>query len=388
MNKVRKYCAMGLCGSVLCGGLAAAQDAETIDDAFKMGSLKGKLGLFYQHEEDGGVDDTKLVNGFIELSYKTGYWNGLQLNTKLLHNLEAWDDDDANDTHPEYYGDGLDGAVKEFHVKYKFMNSWAKVGRHKTAKTPLMDGDSHEGLTLGVGEWEDAGVSVSAAVLNRWINDLAWDDGVDEWEDINEPGGAFADGASLLYLLQADVDVAPGVLSVNPYLMHQSDAATVVGIQGIARHELEEGSVHGTLDYYKIWNKLDGANQADSQAWKAYLGGEMAGLSAGAGYLHYSDIDPGESQLASEEWLDDLKGFEEGGMKGDNANVWWLDLGHKWDAFKGSLQYGEKQEDNKDDYEEWSVKLGYDIGKNLAANFLYVDMDGDDLIQISTIYKF
>lgn len=395
---IKKWIGMGLCGLIAGTGVTFAQGdmMAQIDEAFKAGTLKGNLGVNYINLDVENGFHESVAAGFVELEYMTGSYEGLQLGIDVLGVGELLDDENAVALDfPGYYNnDDMDAILRELYVKYSMMNSDIVVGRHQPMVAPMLDGTAYEGVTLNIGEWTDMGLMVCVSAFNRWIDDATWDDGVDDWQDV-ETG----DTGDILYSVMANVEVMDKMVDVKPYLVYQADAATVYGIQAAMDYEIEGGMVGATFDYYFVSEDVgNAAITDDSSAWKLYVSGEMEGASAGIGYFQYSDDG---NQLGAQGLLDDLDVMDDEIMEmaGVNfttqgAEVWWIDLGYKWEGLTLAAQYGNFEDDNTWDYDQWMLKATYDVTESFQAMAEYIEGDDDDLgfeptmIQIYGVYKF
>lgn len=377
---------------------ASDQDYSTVEEALKSGEFDTKIGLYYQRAEwdDRVVDEEGYGDGFVEVEYKSGRFNGLQLGFEVLATGQLSEAEDG-----DYDGAFSDKSIlREIELDYNFgTDSYLKIGRFEIKKAPIMDGDSHQGIELAYRELEN--LDIYFAVFDEWVNDAAWDDGIDDWDDVED---AAPDAGHQVFQLHADITINDS-FSLTPYAAYQDDAAFAYGFRAALKQQSEEMTLGLVLDWYEISEDLDMANTADTTAYRAYASAEMSnGFMVGLGYCLYDDYTAGDTRLTTQSWLDDLGGVEEVDLAGfytdDEVETCWLDLGYTYEKFSVLFQYAMQDYDEPAgadlDYDEWSINLGYDVQDNLALNLVYVDVDADtsitddgyDYYYASAVYSF
>lgn len=398
---MKKLFSVAACG-LTAGAFTAQAESASIDEALKNGEFKAKTGVYYGFEKEdevaiGAKDKHGFASFFFEAGYSSGSWMGLSLNLKALGltELHEHEEDDFEDSHDH------EGYLKEAYLKYKMGNTSLKLGRHKINKIPVMDGDSHRGLTLEVKEFENLDIYVSA--FNRWYNNIDWKDGdgINGFQNVDEVAD---DAGSTVLTAMAKMKLGEGI-EFLPYMAWQSDVAAVYGVRFDFKTKIDEDTEVGIdFDYYTIQEDLDSSNGDwdDTQAWKVYADVEMGGLFAGLGYFAMDEVDSGkQDHIDTDGWLDDLSGLEEHDMKGNDATIWWVDFGYSWDRYTLAFQYGDKEEDeggNKDtDMSEWSIIGEVKATDNLSFDFRYSDVEdepdgaGDDSYELflaHAVYSF
>ncbi len=386
---MKKWIGMGLCGLIAGTGVSFAQGdmAAEIDEAFQAGTLKGSLGAMYLENAPNGFNNNVLGTGFIELEYITGEMQGLQLGVDVLGVGEIYTHNmDFDVLYNE--GNDLDAALRELYIKYNTMNSSVVIGRHTPMAPPVLEGDSFEGLTLNIGEWEDMGVKVVASVFNRGVRSVKWnEEGITDWLDVDDNGGK-----DHLWSVMAEFAVMEDMVNLKPYILHQGDFATVYGVQAGMTYEMEGAQLGGTADYYFVSEDTGIAGMDDSDAWKLYLYGEMEGTTAGIGYYAYSDE---VNQLeAGNSWLDDLEALDDTFayinnfyFTGQDSKTWWVDFGYDWEGLKLAAQWGNYEDDTAVEFDQLMLKAGYDVTQSFEVAAKYVDVDGKQNMNDTGIYK-
>jgi len=165
-----------LLGVVLCA-TAWAEGEGSITDLFMKGKPKADIGLNFrstwEDRDDDKDDEGHLGWLYAELGYETAQFHGLKIGASYLATTETWDKDIYSEAFSDEGPFFTNGTLKYLYLNYAIPNTKSEVwiGRKKTKKVALMDGDVHEGIHLTVGDMTRT--KLHAGVITGWVDHLS-----------------------------------------------------------------------------------------------------------------------------------------------------------------------------------------------------------------------
>lgn len=332
---------------------AAFADSNSIDDAFKNGSVSGDFSAHYQSSEEGNADSGFSV-GTAGLNYSTDSFNGISLNTgfRASHVFTEENDGDAD-------GDIATNAVMNvFNVQYSNDMVDVVVGRQEIDLEWL--GDYNEAAVVAVKAIPNttlvAGYTKRQAVA-----------GNDEITEFNKVG---TEGA---YVVDAKVEAIKGLV-VNPYFYSIEDAADFYGL----KVDFDTDAFGVTGHYAK---SSEDAGQ-DGKITHVEARTAVSGLSLAAGYIKAGDDNGVGSMDAAGDNIDPT---EELGAYDAGSKTLYATAGYEVSGVELSALYAQADRANDDKDKEITVGAAYGITDSLSAEVLYTDVSKDSADDLSKL---
>jgi hypothetical protein len=180
----------------------------------------------YRDFHDNDVSDFGVLWGFGDLSFLSGEFYGVQLGADIIVPVKLWEDHaDAYKTIFE-----KDYVLKEIFLNYNLPTAKTKItiGRNVFDKSPVMDGDSHQGAQLKIEDIEFFSFNFSG--IYRWIDHAdpysMSGQGITEWEDVDDIENSSGD---VFYSAFINIDVIPDYIVFNPFVSYQDDVMIAPG---------------------------------------------------------------------------------------------------------------------------------------------------------------
>jgi len=100
---------------------AMAQDAATIDEAFKNGKISGEIGMYFEStDKDAAGADTGWATSYFTLKYVTQPWNDLTLGTRFFAHGDVYSDADTPGVDPYSIDIEKKVTLPELYLNYSF----------------------------------------------------------------------------------------------------------------------------------------------------------------------------------------------------------------------------------------------------------------------------
>lgn len=383
---MKKMIKISLVAAVAVAGLSTNMvAADSIDEAFSNGKLKGSLKSYYfaQDFDGAGKSDSSIwVNGG-SLNYVTDSFKGLVLGATLQTSNVASIDD--KDTKTAGSIDAQGSVLSESYLQYTMNNTTAKIGR-QFVKTPLLAGsgsrlikESFEAYllvntdipntTLVAGKITkyQTRTDKSSYADNAFVNfDAA--NGVGKPGNFNKIG---PDGVLTVYAKNTSIDN----LTVQAQYADIIDVG--VGIYADAKYNL--GMVNVSAQYYDT--NYDAAATRDNSLYGVKIAGKISDLDLFAGYTS-ADGKAGDAAV--------LRGIGQGayahytattktagaGAFNAGTDTYQVGVAYKIAGVNSKLRYTSFDDPTANaDLKETTLNLAYNITKALVAQIDYSILD-------------
>jgi hypothetical protein len=269
--------------------------ADTLEDAFKNGSINGEARAFLFSRDYGNksvnTDNDMLAVG-LRLSYETEELKGFKIGLGFQGQSTPWASIEAKADHQMPFDMGATGAVmSEAYLAYSMNKTDIKVGRQYFDK-PLMISDNSrlirqaiEGVTVVNTDIPDTTVYAAYAWAMQWMKGYGNEEfaNFDDFGFVGPVGDyAYVIGAMNKSVKDLDLTLAYGVQdNSHRLLLAQADYTPMIGdIKLVTGLQYWNTEIDGTGDV--LW--------ADSTIYAAKLGVEVGPLS---GYVAYADLQDG-----------------------------------------------------------------------------------------------
>ncbi len=346
--------------------LSAEEPATTFTDAWKNGNVKGTIGTYLENTDSDSGNDFGWQTGYLKLKYETLRWNKLKLGAEAIGHVKLWADDDDKydkDMESDRYG------LSELYLDYLLTEKTSlRFGRWSNKGTHIDDGQS-QGIKLTINEIENVEIIIGA--INKFA-EMDYDDmetfGRDsDSQDLGDYEGA--DG----FMVFAEAKWSNDNLSLNPYIYHQGDYATIVGMDTDVKFALTDNIDVGTKLF--AYNSFAGDSletpEEDSSfnfTLEPYI--KTGAFTYSVGYNEMGDVE----DINKPAWFKDyLLGFDQDKAYGeDNLSCTFGRIKYKSGNWKGLIQYGMYEYGENEDKEinEFEAKVGYKFDKeSLFAGF-------------------
>ena len=363
-----------------------ADYAETIEEAFKDGKIKGTIGTYFEYTDKDAPDKNYgWGTGYISLKYETLEWNRIKSGIGFFAHGQLYNESDYNsdsfnaDIEKEY-------TLPEFYLNLGFMEeSSIRMGRWNHKKITHIDDAQSEGFYVQIKEIPD--VEVVVGLMTRFA-EIDYDDGEDfgrtgDSQDLDSEG-SFGSGSER-YLLFLETKVkALDMLELNPYIMYQDGYAGVYGLDTDLKYcsEYNEITYGGRIDFYHVAADISGSKDSDNFAVSPYI--EKGPFTVSVGFAQFDD-DNGDA-MNKPSWHRDYLVAELDQDKpygSADCEVYFGKVKYSMDKFwthfaLGDYNYNMTSSKGDSSLElEWQV--GYKFTKNLDINFRFFDVAYDNV---------
>lgn len=361
-----------LAGIIAVSAAAACAQSDFIAD----GEFGGKAGTAFNYiEYNDDTKDSGLAWAYAEAGVKSGEWKGLVFGTYWMFPGTYWET-------PDDYGDRIfdnDYVIRDLYMDWtpEGTKTTLTVGRKKFVKTPVMDGDAHEGVQIVSKDLER--VEFSASIIRRWINNCTMfldSDGVSDREDADD---AVEGAGDLFYTAMAKVNVWEDRLVISPFFNWQDDVMGAAGSGWDYTHPLNDGwslGLDGNVNCF-----INGYDEDDypdyGDVWMSRIHAALkheAGF-VGAGYYVFSNDDLNTTAGMFDrnpplEELDLVPGNE------NDAEMVYFDAEYRAGKMKCAVKYGIGTSHSADtDFQELNLFLFYDLTGSLELGSYFVHTD-------------
>lgn len=316
-----------------------AFSADSIDNAFKEGTISGSLTAYaLEHDGKGSASDTDSGFATINLGYETASYMGLTAKAGFEAGHGISDGTLANDA-----------LMTEAYVKYANEMFSLTVGRQAIDLEWL--GDYNEAVVAGITAIPDT------TIVLGYVNQQAAAD-EDEIGDFTQIG---TDGAYVADIKYVGLD---GV-EFNPYYYSVPNIADWYGLKATYTADM-----FGAVAHYAASSEDVGS---DGSIGHIEVNTSLSGVSAALGYIK-TDKTAGVGSIAAVG--DNITPFDNGG---DNyaidAKTTYGSLGYSIGAVDLGALYGETDFAASSESNELNLSVGYSFTDSLSLGLLYVDYD-------------
>ena len=376
-----------------------AEEAETIEEAFKNGKVKGTIGSYFEYtDKDAADNDYGWATGYLTLKYETQKWNRLKMGARFFAHGQLYSDHDNGTTDPFESDIESKYTLPELYLNYGFAeNSGVTVGRWNHKKISHIDDAQSEGAYMAIKEIP--GLEFTAGVMTRFA-EIDYDDGEDfgrtnDAQDLDSE--SVYDSNSKPYLFFIESKYKPlDMLTFNPYIMYQDGYAGVYGLDTDIKYKSEYSDITygGRLDYYYVSADIAGSGNSANFAVSPYI--ETGPFTMTVGFAQFDD----GNALNKPAWLRDylvgeLDQDKSYGRSG--CEVYFAKVKYKMGKFWTHFAYGDNNYDytssKGDGSQECELQFGYKFTKNLDVNLRlfdvqYDNVDGKDYQKVETRTRF
>lgn len=239
--------------SIFIGLVTNAKSQQTdspVYDFLCKGDVDAKVGVAANYKSLRNTDEPKpgLSWALAELGYSSPELLGFSAGIHAVLVNELWQNN-AGD-YSSTFTDDLD--IRDLYLQFTIPDTQSTIaaGRRKISKTPVMRGDSHQGVELIIHDIPYT--TVSLGVLNRWIkHSTTYFDalGITGWRDVDDVN---EDAEEIFYSAMATIHIPNGP-SFAPFINHQQNVMTVMGASASAPLLTTDAftwSVNATGAYY------------------------------------------------------------------------------------------------------------------------------------------
>ena len=366
--------------AVLSSVMAEEPKVNTLADAFKNAKIKGTVGTYIEatDKKDGGADFS-WQTVYLKLKAETQRWNNLMFGAEFIGHGQVFSSSD-NDT--DYYDKDIETstALAQVYVDYAFTDSLTlRAGRWDHKKFTHIDDAQAQGIYLR-SQGEEFSWVIGA--FNEFA-ELDYDD-MEDWtkdsQDLGDEGTYGEDSDDFAVFAEADWSPAD-IISVNPYVYHQGDYASVFGMDNTLTLKVGDNLKAGVkVNGYHVDSQVDGKEDSFNYVVEPFV--KVAGVTASVGYADFDGDGEGDDALNKPKWFRDyLTGFDQDKEYGEqNCSVTFGKLAYKVGKFKTHLYYGfyEYGADKDNEVEELEFQVKYKFAGGWDANIRLFDVNYND----------
>ena len=328
------------CGLLLSTSMAFG--ADSIDEAFKTGTVSGSLTAYGQKiDSKGGSADEANGYGTINLGYETASFKGFS--AKAGFEAGHAMDDGALDN---------DALMTEAYIKYA--NDMVSLTAGRQAIDLEWIGDYHEAVVASITAIPDT------SIVLGYSNQIAFAD-EDEISDFDQIG---TDGA---YVADVKYSGLKGI-ELNPYYYSVPDTANWYGLKATYSSDM-----FGALAHYAASSE-DVSTTNDGSLLALELSTSLSGVSIAAGYLATDD----KGGIGSMALIgDNFEPLDNGDAMYSqvDAKMVYGSLGYTIAGVDLGVLYGETDFASNGEEKELNLSAGYSFTDSLSLGLLFVDYD-------------
>lgn len=363
--------------------MSFAQEAGTIESAFKDGKISGTIGSYYEFvNRDADNSDSGWATAYLTLKYETLRWNDLKIGARFFaHGRLYSDHDDVTD--PFDVDVESQFTLPELYFNYALTeNSSVTVGRWNHQKVTHLDDAQSEGAYVQIKEMEDLDITIG--IIRRFA-EIDYDDGEDfgrnnDAQDLDSEDTFGAGSSQYLFFFEGKYD-ALDMLTFNPYFMVHGDYASVYGIDAKIETDIVDPEIilGSKVSYYHVDADISGSGDANNYMVAPFVKIDPVYLSVG-----FARFDDGNA-LIKPAWLRDYflpvdqlityatpdSDIVFGKLK--------LTFGDFWTHFAFSDSNYATTVDRGDASQEYELQFGYKFPKNVDLNVRLFDVQFDNV---------
>jgi len=337
---MNKKISLVTCGLLLSTSMAFG--ADSIDEAFKSGSVSGSLTAYGQKvDKKGNTADEANAYGTINLGYETASYKGFS--AKAGFEAGHAMDDGALDN---------DALMTEAYIKYANDMGSLTVGRQAIDLEWM--GDYHEAVVAAITAIPDT--SIVLGYSNQFT--AADEDEIGDFAQIGTDGAYVAD---IKYTGLSGFEF-------NPYYYSVPDTADWYGLKATYSSDM-----FGALAHYAASSE-DVSTVDDGSVLALELSTSLSGVSVAAGYIA-TDDKGGIASMASVG--DNFEPLDNGDALYTQADAKMVygSLGYTIAGVDLGLLYGETDFASNGEEKELNLSAGYSFTDSLSLGLLFVDYD-------------
>ncbi len=384
MNKIiGKIIKEALLSAVLClmiTQMSFAEQAETIEDAFKNGTFNGTIGSYYEFKDrEGEKANAGWATAYFTLKYETQDWERLSFGGRFFVHGQLYSDAQNGTSDPFNTDIEKEITLPEIYLNYNFFEeSNVRIGRWNHKKISHIDDAQSEGVYVQFKEIENLGIN--AGFMRRFA-EIDYDDGEDfgrknDSQDLDSETTYGPGSSSYLMFLEGKYTPFEEWLIINPYIMYQKNYAAVYGFDTKIEGKQEDYnfSYGAKASYYYVAADIVGSGDSNSYKIEPFMNIDPVSFSIG-----YARFDDGDA-LNKPAWLADyflpLDQLITYGMADSNIvfSKIKLTLGKFWTHFAFSNSQYAFNAKNGDGAQEYELQFGYKFLKSLDWNIRLFDV--------------
>ena len=373
-----------------------AEEADTIEKAFKGGKVSGTIGHYFEFTtKDADDSDFGWSTASLTLKYETLSWNRLKFGARFFAHGELFNDHDDGTTDPYESDIETKFTLPEMYLNYGFLeNSSVTMGRWKNVGH--IDDAQSEGGYISFKEIEN--LELIAGAMVRFA-EIDYDDSEDfgctnSSQDVDSEVTYGAGSGSNVFFLET-IYKPIDLLKLNPYYMYHHDYASVFGIDTNINAEWEEHEVKygGTIKYVNINADITGREDANVISIQPFVQKGPVKFD-----FSYSKFAQGDA-LNHPGWLKDSFSLVDQNLANNNAGAEvfesrikysfdrvWLSYAYATANYDTSSTEGEGYSDNE-------FQVSCNITDDLDVNVRYFivtfkDIDNTDYNKVETRMRF
>ena len=349
MRNLLKGKTLSLVASGMILSSTMAFGANTIEEAFKEGTVSGGLAAYTTYSDNKGVDDSAFSTGAVSLGFETASLNGFSAKAGFI-GVHLFDEKYKDDASEDIASKAL---MTEASISYTHDLASLTIGRQEIDLEWM--GDFHEAAVANIMAIPDTTIVLG---YTQKIAVAGVDEISERFEKVNENKGAY-----VLDIKYAGLDG----LEFNPYAYSAPDLADWYGLKTTF-----EADNFGLVAHYALSSE---DTQDDGSIGHVELNGNLENLTAAVGYIK-TDKDVGVATMA--ELGDNISPFEDGEqVYGVNAKTTYASIGYTIADIELGALYGETKYNNDFKEKELNLTVGYSFTESLAASVLYADISAD-----------
>lgn len=337
--------------------LVSSLNANSIDEAFKAGTVSGDITLYGERQNnDGSNPDAGFTMGSIGLSYETGALNGFKAAVGFRGNHDFSEVEDGD------YSDGSEQKAIIHTANISYANEYLglTLGRQEIDLEWL--GDFHEAAVLGVTAIPDT------TVVLGYTQRIA----VADADAVLEEFADFGEDIDYAAVLDVKYEGIEGLV-INPYYYKADNLAKWYGLKADYDTDIFGVTVHGAQSSEDIGEDGD----------IAHLEGRfnIAGFGFNLGYIT-TDKNVGAGSMATLgeniNPFDALRGGDGERVYDADTDTTYLNVSYELPAgIELGALYGQMDSDGNKD-KELDLTVDYSITDNLSVGALYVNLNAEN----------
>ncbi|WP_122893388.1 Opr family porin [Arcobacter peruensis] len=343
---MNKKISLVTCGLLLSTSMAFG--ADSIDEAFKSGSVSGSLTAYGQKKDNkGGTPDESNGYGTINLGYETASYKGFSAKAGFEAGHAMDDGALANDA-----------LMTEAYIKYA--NDMVSLTAGRQAIDLEWMGDYHEAVVAEITAIPDT------SIVLGYSNQIAF---ADEDEITDFTGDLNGDGIKDDGAYVADIKYTGlEAIEFNPYYYSVPDIADWYGLKATYSSDM-----FGALAHYAASSE-DVSTTNDGSLLALELSTSLSGVSVAAGYIATDDKGGIGSMALVGDNFEPLDNGDALYTQAD-AKMVYGSLGYTIAGVDLGVLYGETDFTANGEEKELNLSAGYSFTDSLSLGLLFVDYD-------------
>ena len=338
--------------SIIASGLllstSVAFAADSIDGAFKEGTVTGTVDAYYENTNPDSGSDTGYSAGAVGITYETGSYMGLSAKVGFVGATEINSENDSE----------FESAFTSNSIMSESNLTFATDGISITAGRQAVGlewaGDYHEALVASITALPDTSITL---VYTDKVG-VAGYDGIEDFVKVNDSKGA--------YIVEGTYSGVTG-FEFTPYFYSVPDVSDSYGLKTVYSSDMFGATAHYAAA------SVDGTDDDSILALEAST--EVAGLTLALGYIK-TDKDGGADDIGAGD--DNISPFEDGNYVYDvDAKTIYGVAGYSIAGLDLGLVYGET-EYGSDKEKELNLTADYSFTDSFSGSLLYGNVSAED----------